>query len=60
MRKIDPLAFMSQGVSVEDTIEETRRNIKLIIRIRWIVSPSVFLIMMIAYVAGFSGQESVG
>ncbi|MEE8441686.1 MAG: GAF domain-containing protein [Spirochaetia bacterium] len=60
MGKIDPLAFMSQGVSVEDTIEETRRNIKLIIRIRWIVSPSVFLIMMIAYVAGFSGQESVG
>ena len=60
MENPDPLAFMSQRVSVEDTLEETRRNIKLIIRIRWIVSPSVFLIMMIAYFAGFSGQESFG
>jgi K+-sensing histidine kinase KdpD len=51
---------MGTSVSVEDTLEETRRNIKLIIRIRWIVSPSVFVIMMIAYVAGFSGQEGFG
>ena len=56
----DPLAFMDSRVSVEDAIEETRRNIKLIIRIRWIVSPSVFLIMLIAYVAGVSGHESFG
>jgi K+-sensing histidine kinase KdpD len=56
----DPLAFLDQSVPLEDTIEETRRNIKLIIRIRWIVSPAVFIIMMVAYVAGFSGQESFG
>jgi len=56
----DPLAFLDDGVSVEDTREETRRNIRLIIRIRWIVSPAVFLIMMIAYLAGFSGQQSFG
>lgn len=46
--------------SVEDTLEETRRNIKLIVRIRWIVSPAVFLIMIVAYAAGFSGQEGFG
>lgn len=60
MENHDPIAFMNQGVSIEDTIEETRRNIKLIVRIRWIVSPSVFLIMMIASFAGLSGQQSFG
>jgi len=56
----DPLAYVSSRENVEDDIEETRRNIKLIIRIRWIVSPSVFGIMMIAYAAGLSGQGGFG
>lgn len=60
MEDRDPISFLNKQVSVEDTLEETRRNIKLIIRIRWIVSPSVFLIMMIAYAVGLSGQQSFG
>ncbi|MFW5689277.1 MAG: GAF domain-containing protein [Spirochaetota bacterium] len=43
---------------IEDDTEETRRNIRLIVRIRYIVSPSVFVILALASFAGLSRQGS--
>ena len=60
MENHDPLSFMEGRAGVEDEREETRRNIRLIVRIRWIVSPSVFAIMLVAWLAGLSGQQSFG
>jgi hypothetical protein len=54
------LGLIGAESSVEDEREETRRNIRLIVRIRWIVSPSVFLIMIIATLAGVSDQKGFG
>lgn len=54
----DPLAFLDRVDPIEDETEETRRNISLIVRIRYIVSPSVFLILAVASLAGFSAEGS--
>ena len=42
------------AIDISDNTAETRRNLQLIIRIRWIVAPSVFLILAVAAFAGFS------
>ncbi len=60
MENHDPLSFMEGRTSIEDEREETRRNIRLIVKIRWIVSPSVFAIMLVAWIAGLSGRQGFG
>jgi hypothetical protein len=52
------LSFLDQRVETVDESQETRKNIQLIVRIRYIVSPSVFLILTLASFAGFSRQGS--
>jgi hypothetical protein len=46
------------STSIGDDAAETRRNLQLIIRVRWIVAPSVFLILAVASLAGFSQTGS--
>lgn len=60
----DPLGLLSDddGVfaigagAVLDEEAETRKNIQLIIRIRWIVTPAIFVILLVASLAGVSGK----
>lgn len=52
------LSFLDRNVELENAGDETRRNIQLIIRIRYIVSPSVFVILAAASLAGFSREGS--
>ncbi len=61
----DPLGLLSDdedalpliaGGSVMDDAAETRKSIQLIIRIRWIVTPSVFIILLVSSLAGLSGK----
>ena len=54
----DQLSFLDQVDQIEDETNETRANISLIVRIRYIVSPSVFVILAVASLAGFSRQSS--
>ncbi len=56
----DQLAFLDRaGVEgLEDETGETRANISLIVQIRYIVSPSVFVILAVASLAGFSRESS--
>ena len=52
------LSFLDRQVELENAVDETRRNIRLIVRIRYIVSPSVFVILAVASLAGFSREGS--
>ncbi|MFP4511045.1 MAG: GAF domain-containing protein [Spirochaetaceae bacterium] len=52
----DPLKFLGAEVNFRDTQEEIRRNLQLIIRIRWFVSPGILLIMLAAGVFGVAQQ----
>ncbi|TVQ21738.1 MAG: GAF domain-containing protein [Spirochaetaceae bacterium] len=52
----DPLKFLGAEVNFRDTQEEIRKNLQLIIRIRWFVSPSILLIMTLAGVFGVAAQ----
>ncbi|GAB6089541.1 GAF domain-containing protein [Spirochaeta dissipatitropha] len=51
----DPFDLSAAGIVFRDSQEEIRSNLKLIIRIRWFVSPSILAIMMLA---GFLGMTS--
>jgi len=53
----DSLAFLGGAPSTIDFREETIRNIKLIIRVRWFISPGVLLILLLASSTGLSRQE---
>ncbi len=44
---------------VDDERTETLRNLRLIIRIRWIVSPTIFVIMATAALLGLSTQTTL-
>jgi len=48
----DPLSFLGESFSFQESREDILKNLKLIIRIRWFVSPSIFIIII---VAGFFG-----
>ena len=54
----DPLAFLGGPYRALDDRDETLRNIRLIIRIRWFVSPSVLLLLLVASAAGLSRQQA--
>ncbi len=54
----DPLSFLGGTFGFQDDQETIRRNLQLIIRIRWFVSPSIFLIMFLSGLAGLSTQEA--
>ena len=58
-KETEPNDLFADGEQVPEDADEVRRNIQLIIRIRWIVSPAVFLIMIGAYLTGLSGQGSL-
>ncbi len=53
----DPFSFLGQSFSFQEPREEILKNLKLIIRIRWFVSPSIFLIIIVAGAFGLT-QES--
>lgn len=55
----DPLKFLGAEVNFRDTQEEIRKNLQLIIRIRWFVSPSILLIMTLAGVFGVAEQTGL-
>ena len=48
--------FVGRATDSEDDREETRRNIRLIVRIRYVVSPSVFVILAVSGLAGFGSS----
>jgi len=52
----DPLSFLGQSFSFQEPREEILKNLKLIIRIRWFVSPSIFLIIIIAGAFGLTQE----
>ncbi len=47
-----------QGITFQDNQEEIRKNLRIIIRIRWFVSPSILLIMVLAGVTGMANRMS--
>ncbi|MCF7929221.1 MAG: GAF domain-containing protein [Spirochaetales bacterium] len=53
----DPFSFLGKSSTVLSTHEETKQNIQLIIKIRYFVSPSIFLFMFVAGLFGFSQQS---
>lgn len=62
MADYDPLGLLADEAgldtdSVLDRDAETRKNIQLIIRIRWIVSPAIFLILFVSSLAGMSERS---
>ncbi len=59
MKIQDPLQFLGKSFALEDDRDQTLRNIKLIIRIRWIISPSIFVIMFLSALAGLGGEGGV-
>ncbi len=54
----DPFGFLSASFPFRDSQEEIRRNLQLIIRIRWFVSPSILIIMVLAGLIGVANQFS--
>jgi hypothetical protein len=54
----DPLSFLGESFAFQDTREEILKNIKLIIRIRFIISPSIFLIMFVSGLFGLTQQSA--
>ena len=58
MKSQDPLQFLGESLSPKDTRAEALKNLRLIIRIRWIVSPAIFLIMFASSVFGVSAQAA--
>ncbi len=58
MKIQDPLFFLGETLNIQDRREEALRNLRLIIRIRWIVSPVIFLIMFVATLLGISAQAA--
>lgn len=53
----DAFGFLQSSLSFRDNQEEIRRNLQLIIRIRWFVSPSILLIMVLAGLVGVANQS---
>jgi len=58
MDKRDPLDFLGSTYSPLDHKDEAIRNIKIIILVRWFVSPFVFLILLAASLIGLSEEKS--
>ena len=56
--KQDPLSFLGESFEFQDSREETMKNIKLIIRIRFFVTPSIFIIMFIAGLFGYTRESA--
>ena len=52
----DPFGFLGSSFAFRNNQEEIRRNLTLIIRIRWFVSPSILLIMVLAGLVGVANQ----
>lgn len=48
----------TETISFRDSQEDIRRNLQLIIRIRWFVSPSILLIMVLAGLVGVANRFS--
>ena len=54
----DLMLLTGEPIDIGDDTAETRRNLQLIIRIRWIIAPAVFAILAVAAIAGFSDRGS--
>ncbi|MFP4382446.1 MAG: GAF domain-containing protein [Spirochaetia bacterium] len=65
MSRHDPLSFLEESLTFRSSREEMLRNIKLIIRVRWILTPSIFIILFISSLIGvsrlsaFSGDQLI-
>lgn len=57
-QEYDPVESGGSGQVVFDDRAELMKNIKLIIRIRFFVSPSIFLLIFLAGVGGFTQQSA--
>ncbi|MBN2532843.1 MAG: GAF domain-containing protein [Spirochaetales bacterium] len=57
MEKKDPLDFLGSTYSPLDHEKEAVRNIKIVIRVRWFVSPFVFLILATSSFIGLSFEK---
>tara|TARA_B100000614_G_scaffold229429_2_gene221821 strand:- start:257 stop:1432 length:1176 start_codon:yes stop_codon:yes gene_type:complete len=55
---ISGMAHAADPLQFRDSQEEIRRNLQLIIRIRWFVSPSILLIMVLAGLVGVANRFS--
>ena len=53
----DPLNFLGESFTIKESREEVLKNLKLIIRIRWFISPSIFIIIIIAGAFGFTQEN---
>lgn len=56
MNRKDLLSFLGDSLAIPDERTEALRNIRLITRIRWFVSPFIFLLLFLSTVLGFSKQ----
>lgn len=52
--KIDPFSFLGQSFVFQDSRGEILKNLRLISRIRWFVSPSIFIIIIVAGAFGLT------
>ncbi len=52
--RTDPFSFLGESFTFQDPKEEILRNLRLIIRIRWFVSPSIFIIIIVAGAFGLT------
>ncbi|MEW5814230.1 MAG: hypothetical protein AB1798_02395 [Spirochaetota bacterium] len=59
MNAQDPLGFLGDAFNFPDSRQEMQKNISLIIRIRWFVSPSIFLIMFTAGLFGLARKTGL-
>ena len=59
MNRPDPLGFLGESLTFPDSREEVLRNIKLIIRIRFVLSPSIFLILAVSALFGFTDSVAL-
>lgn len=50
--------MVAETIQFRDSQDEIRRNLQLIIRIRWFVSPSILLIMILAGLVGVANRFS--
>lgn len=50
----DPFSFLGESFTFQNQKDEILRNLRLIIRIRWFVSPSIFIIIIIAGAFGLT------
>ena len=57
MNNQDPLDFLGATYSPLDYEKEAIRNIKIVIHMRWFVSPFVFLILFISSLIGLSAGK---